>query len=138
MTKEDLIEAYATWLGHYHWHWFGTLTFRRPVSTFVAEQIYGRWISEVKDAQGTDAFSWIRVTERGAYGDNLHFHILVSGLRDVYKWDWILRWDQLAGTADIFYYNKNAGGLRYMLKEVQPRGDFEMYLEISESIVELK
>lgn len=41
----------------------------------------------------------------------------------------MLRWDELAGSADIFYYRPNAGGIRYMLKTARPGCDFEIEME---------
>lgn len=130
MTKEQLIDAYADWLSEQRWGLFGTLTFRGSPSPSRADRIFRRWISEMKESDGTNRFRWVRVTEYGAFGDNLHFHILVGGLRDGSKWPWLLRWGELAGSADIFYYVPYAGGLRYMLKTARPDRDFEIEIEL--------
>jgi len=129
LTKDQLIGAYAGWLEERTWNWFCTLTFRGFPSVKKADDLFRIWISEVRQKVGTAAFRWVRVTERGANQDNVHFHALVGGLRDATKWDWVLRWDDLAGTADIFYYRPNAGGIEYMLKTAEPNRDFEIEFE---------
>ena len=44
------------------------------------------------------------------------------------KWHWMFRWDELAGSADIFYYRPNAGGIPYMLKTARPDRDLKSNL----------
>jgi hypothetical protein len=131
MNKRHLINGYAEWLSRYHWIWFGTLTFRRPdIKFWVANECFWKWIVEIENAEGTDDFHWVRVTERGAFGDNLHFHVLVGGLKNPSKWPWLLRWQELAGDADIFYYIPSLGGLRYILKTADPKTDFEIQYDL--------
>lgn len=130
MTKDQLISAYEDWLSQRRWSLFGTLTFRGSPSSSRADRIFRRWISEMRQNDGTASFRWVRVTECGAFGDNLHFHILVGGLRNGSKWPWLLRWNELAGSADIFYYHPYAGGIRYMLKTAHPDRDFEIEMEL--------
>jgi hypothetical protein len=130
VTKQELIDAYEDWLSSYHWSLFGTLTFRESPSSARADRLFRHWISEMKQTDGTDSFHWVRVTEHGSFGDNLHFHVLIGGLRDGSKFPWMLRWDELAGSADIFYYRPYAGGMRYMLKTARPDCDFEIDFEL--------
>lgn len=136
MRKAEFIGAYEEWLNRYRWNWLVTLTFRGSVTTQSAEHLCRRWINELRRKEGTSGFSWIRVSERGAFGDNLHFHLLISGLRDECKYFWILRWHDLAGTAWISYFWPSMGGIRYMLKTAHPNCDFEIELEIDENIEE--
>ncbi len=89
----------------------------------------------MKREDGADYFRWVRVTERGSFGDNLHFHVLIGGLRDRSKWPWILRWEELAGDCIISYYRPFAGGIRYMLKTASPDRDFEIEIELPPTIV---
>lgn len=130
VNKIELIDAYEEWLSEQSWGLFGTLTFRGSPSSSQADRIFRRWISEMKQADGTTNFRWVRVTEHGSFGDNLHFHVLIGGLRNGSKWPWMLRWDELAGSADIFYYRVHAGGIRYMLKTADPDRDFEIEFEL--------
>jgi hypothetical protein len=131
VTREDLICAYADWLSSFEWIFFGTLTFREPeISLRKANQLFDRWIHEIEAAEGTKDFRWVRVAERGAFGDNLHFHCLVGGLRNGSKWNWLLRWKEMAGEAFISYYFRGGGATRYMLKTLRPGHDFEIELHL--------
>jgi hypothetical protein len=131
MTKEELIHAYADWLQKYNWTWFCTLTFKGAPPLKRADRLFRVWISEIKQSEGTKKFSWVRVTERGAFGDNIHFHALIGGLRDASKWRWMFRWEELAGEANILYYVPKLGGVQYMLKEARPGCDFDIEIEIA-------
>lgn len=130
MNRDELIGAYESWLSKQHWSLIGTLTFRGYPSASKADRIFRQWISEVREQDGARDFRWVRVTEHGACGDNLHFHVLIGGLRDGSKWPWLLRWDEVAGSADIFYYCPHAGGIRYLLKTASPERDFEIEIEL--------
>jgi hypothetical protein len=130
VTKEQLIDGYAEWLSRYKWIWFATLTFGGCPGFSRADRLFRRWITEIEAKDGTDEFRWVRVTERGAFGDNIHFHSVIGGLYNGNKFPWILRWQELAGSADIFYYRPHAGGLRYMLKGARPGSDFEIEMEL--------
>lgn len=130
MNKNNLIDAYEDWLAKQHWSLFGTLTFRSSPSTSRADRIFRQWITEMEKEDGTDGFRWVRVTEHGAADDNLHFHILVGGLRSGSKYPWILRWNELAGDCLISYFHPYAGGLRYMLKTASADRDFEIEIEL--------
>jgi hypothetical protein len=132
MTKAELIDAYEDWLLQYHWHLFATLTFRTSASISKANRLFLRWIKEMRDADGDNDFRWARVTEYGAFGDNLHFHALIGGLRDGCKWPWVLRWDELAGDSWISYYIACGGGIRYMLKGANPDRDFDFDADFGE------
>ena len=130
MTKDQLIGAYAGWLEERTWNWFCTLTFRGFPSAKRADRLFRSWISEVRQEVGATTFRWVRVTERGANQDNLHFHVLVGGLRDATKWDWVLRWDEIAGDCLIAYYVPRRGAVRYMLKEAEPGCNFDIEIQM--------
>ena len=136
MKKAEIIEAYERWLNRFRWNWFVTLTFRGAVTKPKANLLFREWIRELHQKEGTKSFSWVRVIEHGSFGDNLHFHLLVSGLRDECKYFWILRWDELAGRAWISYYRSSMGGIRYMLKTFHPNQDFDIEFAIDESLEE--
>ena len=79
--RRELIESYADWFGAYSWDWWGTLTFPGHPRRSKAIRAFDQWIKVLKKEQGTTEFRWVRVTETGAYGDNLHFHVLIGGLK---------------------------------------------------------
>jgi hypothetical protein len=131
MNKNHLINGYHEWLSRYRWTWFGTLTFRsRSIPLWRTDRCFEDWIYEIDAAVGAEDFRWFRVTEFGAFKDNLHYHVLVGGLKDPCKWPWILRWQELAGDADIFYFIRSMGGIRYMLKTADPNTDFEIKYDL--------
>ena len=132
MTRDELISGYVEWLSRYRWVWFGTLTFRIPdLPTWKANRIFKQWISEIEAEDGADDFHWFRVTEHGAYRDNLHFHVLVGGLRNGSKWPWLLRWNELAGDASLTYYLRSGGASQYIVKTARPDRDFEIDFDLS-------
>jgi hypothetical protein len=124
ISKERLLDDYERWLLRFTWSIWGTLTFRGSPSTSKATRVFDGWISEIRKLDGKKGFRWVRVTEMGAFGDNVHFHILLGGLRDGSKFPWMLRWEKLAGTAELHYFDSSLGGLRYLLKSVEPGKDF--------------
>lgn len=125
MDTQKLHETYCEWLDTYKWQWFATLTFRGAPSSSKADRLFRKWIDEVERAVGTASFCWFRVAEHGAYGDNLHFHALIGGLREPSKWDWLFRWEELAGEAQISYFVAFGGATSYILKSLRPDVDFD-------------
>ncbi len=131
MKRDELISGYVEWLSCFKWNFFGTLTFRRPdISTQRANQIFQQWIGEIKNDDGTTKFRWFRVTERGAFGDHLHFHVLVGGLRSGTRHYWVYRWQELAGDASISYYSRFGSAVRYVVKTARPGRDFEIDFDL--------
>lgn len=127
ITAEQLIVGYSQWLLRFRWNFFGVLTFRnRSLSLSKADRVFRQWISELEDADGTANFRWFRVTERGAFGDNLHFHVLVGGLRNGSRVPWVARWNELAGDALITYHFRSGGAAKYIVKTARPDRDFEI------------
>jgi hypothetical protein len=126
-TKQELIDTYADWLGEWSWDWFGTLTFPGYPSATRAKRIFEKWILELDKDAGTDDFRYVQVMESGAYGDNLHFHILVAGLKEKARWfpgRMQRRWQELAGQCVIQRFDPEKGGVRYLLKTLLPERDF--------------
>jgi len=130
MTQDELINAYEEWLTETRWSLFGTLTFCTSPSSSKADRIFRQWIAEMKKEDGRPDFRWVRVTEHGISGDNLHYHFLAGGLRNGSKYPWILRWNELAGECLISYFLPYAGGIRYLLKTASPDRDFEIEIEL--------
>ena len=153
MTRDKLIAGYAEWLEQYHWTLFATLTFRGFPSPSRANLIFRKWISEMKEQEDEKDFHWVRVTEYGAFQDqdNVHYHALIGGLRDVCRWHWLRRWDKLAGDSTLTYYRRDycsdhgipqsllnaehpqrpTGAIPYMLKTAHPDRDFEIDFELA-------
>ena len=133
MNIEDWRQDYVKFLSRFPWLWFCTLTFRPGLSIFQARWRLRTWMRELKLALGTGNFAWFAVREDGKTGMDLHFHSLVMGLTDrgaEQRVEWMRAWEKLAGDALITPFNPDAGGLAYILKNVNPDDpdaiDFEM------------
>ncbi len=127
----SLTDAWVELLSRYRWCWFGTLTFRGYPPLRKAHRLFHAWITELRDEDGAKDFHWFRVTERGAYGDNIHFHVLVGGLRNGSKYPWMVRWNELAGDALLTYHHRSGGAAKYIVKTVRPDRDFECDFDLS-------
>ena len=122
MTTKEFRDAYEQWLSGFRWDWFATLTFRGTPTRGRAERLFREWIEKLKLTQGTQNFDWFRVTESGSDGDNLHFHVLICGLRSSNLLPAYRRWEQRAGEPCIENYRSEEGAIRYILKTVHPGG----------------
>ena len=134
MRSEELVEAYNAWLSTFDWDWFATLTFRGIPSMAKARRCFHTWITELEGDERTPDFKWIRVTERGAYGSNIHFHVLVGGLRAAKRFAWTVRWRELAGEAVITDFDSHQGGIRYVVKTVRPNCKFDIDFNLDHAI----
>lgn len=135
MKREELVDAYEEWLSRYDWEWFGSLTFRGYPRRAKAERLFNQWTSEVRRAEGASDFRVVRVGEVGSAGDNLHFHVLVGGLRPGRsdartRMRWTRRWFELAGDALIGTFDEERGGIRYVLKSLEPDRDFDIDISL--------
>ena len=111
------------WWEGFAWQWFCTLTFRPGLSESQARWRLRRWTDELREELGTSDFQWIGVPELGRTGADLHFHVLVAGLRDWHadeRLDWMRHWNKIAGDALITVFKPGIGGVRYVLKNVGP------------------
>jgi hypothetical protein len=127
ISRRELIEAYGAWLQEWRWDFFGTLTFRGYPPASRAERIFAEWVAALEKLAGTRSFRYVRVTERGADDANLHFHVLVGGIKDQdrhFPFKWAERWRQLAGQAVVQRFDPNQGGVYYLLKTLLPDRDF--------------
>ena len=143
MKREELVEGYEAFFLRYPWSIFGTLTFGSKPDSFIANNIFRRWIDEVDEGcpsvnlpwrsiykKATGTLRWVRVTETGKFGDHLHYHVLLGGLRNSSKYPLLLLWNDLAGDAVISYFNPRRNGIRYMLKTVEPGRHFEIDFQL--------
>jgi hypothetical protein len=130
MNREQLIDGYLEWLSKYKWAWFGTLTFRGYPPLGKALQCFNKWLGELKEKEDTRDFRWVRVTERGAEGFNVHFHVLIGGLRSGSKYEWMARWQEIAGEAEISYFHAHQQGIRYILKTVELGKAFDIDFDL--------
>jgi hypothetical protein len=105
ISKEQLIQGYADWFSQFAWDWFATLTFRGYPSRKSAQEKFEWWIAQLRRKGGGRNFRFVQVAERGASGNNVHFHLLIGGLkRNSYPGTWERKWNELAGEAEISGY----------------------------------
>jgi hypothetical protein len=134
MKKQQLVEAYATWLDKFDFDWFGTLTFRGYPRRGKAERVFRGWTEELARKRAAHQLFWVRVAEHGAYADNLHFHFLLGGLKfGTDPTDWEDRWCELAGAADIREFDPSKGGIHYLLKTLLPDRDFDIEFDLPQA-----
>jgi hypothetical protein len=103
------------------------LTFRGYPSLNKALHIFDTWLREIEQQYGTPSFRFFRVTEYGALRINIHFHILVGGIRPKSgdRYMAILRWQELAGEGNISSF-AGRNGIFYILKTLRPGRDLEI------------
>lgn len=123
---ERLKQEYNRWLRRYSWAWFGTLNITSGMpSERRAKELFAQWISDLRRSEGAEDFRWVRVMERGGSGQNLHFHVLVGGLRNRRK-HWESQWEELGGEALIGKFDPDKEAILYMMKEMDDRGNLEI------------
>jgi hypothetical protein len=128
--REESIQEYRRWLETFGWDWFGTLKVTSGIpSKRRARALCDSWTSGLRQAEGTEEFRWFRVLERGIGEDNLHYHILVGGLRNRRE-VWVQRWKELGGEALITPYNPAEKGILYLLKDMGSNGDLDYDCEL--------
>ena len=136
-TRRALIRAYGDWLKRYQWDLFGTLTFRGFPSRSQAQNRFKSFISEIRHECGTPKFRYVQVAEKGSGGENLHFHILVGGLKkgchlNIGKW--CNKWRQIGGIAAIGKFERKKPGIFYLLKTLLPDEDFDITMQLPDII----
>jgi hypothetical protein len=135
VSKRDLIASYGAWLKRYRWNLFGSLTFAGFPSRRKAQEQFDWWIAQIQSEAGTRNFRFVQVTERGASGENIHFHFLIGGLRN--DWEqrlgtWRKRWQDNAGAAVMGKYEPKKPGIFYLLKTLLPDRDFDVNIKLPE------
>ncbi len=132
LKKSEFIDVHADWLSRFTWDWFGTLTFPGYPSATTAKRKFNHWIRELRREIGGEKFRYASVIERGANKDNVHFHVLIGGIKRRHKgtpYVWKQRWQEIAGLAVLSTYEANRGGMRYLLKSLLPDRDIDLEIE---------
>lgn len=123
MQNGDVMDQMVGWLEGFAWTWFVTLTFRPIFTEAQARYRMLKWCEELDRELGTGDFEFVGVPEYGA-GGQFHYHLLIGGLRlgigAEQRLEWGAKWWKLAGDARIDDYRPGIGGIRYILKYVDP------------------
>lgn len=131
MDRDKLREGYSRWLASFDWQWFITLTFRGYPPATKARRLLGQWLAELKRDNGTADFGYFFVLERGASGENCHFHGFVLGLVDPSdRLTWLRRWFELGGEARIEHFEKTGNATRYSIKTLRPGIDDQIVFDL--------
>jgi hypothetical protein len=80
VTRIQMIQSAAAWLGHFTWGWVGRFDFQDFPSRLNADRLFRKWIQELKDIAGVSDFRWIRIVQRKACAGQPYFRALVGGL----------------------------------------------------------
>jgi hypothetical protein len=135
MNGGRVADAYAEMLKRYDdmWSWYGHFTHRAATDRgyggsvhpeaadkrfrkFLKElntRIYGRRYANKRNKGVLVA----RSTEMGGRGGLLHYHALLGGIpQEVRRFDLMDLWNEIAGYARIYEYDRNLGGAAYLSK----------------------
>lgn len=109
MNKTE--HAYGEWIESLaEWDWFATFTFKYPTSPRTANRLWRHWLHSLeKEVNGQVHF--VRVLEKG---DNLHYHCLLSGVKEQKPSVWARVWHNIGGIAKIEPYIFGGGGAGYI------------------------
>ena len=107
-------EAYGEWIASLaEWDWFATFTFKYPTSPKTANHLWRKhWLRSLEREVGGQVH-FVRVLEDG---DNLHYHCLLSGVKDQKPSVWARVWHNIGGIAKIEPYT-NSGAAYYIGKK---------------------
>lgn len=107
-------EGYGKWIEALaEWDWFATFTFRYPTSPGTANHLWRKhWLHSLEKAVNGQVH-FVRVLEEG---DNLHYHCLLSGIKDQKPSVWARAWHNIGGIAKIEPYT-SSGAAYYIGKK---------------------
>ena len=107
-------QAYGEWLESLaEGDWFATFTFKYPTSPRTANHLWRKhWLRSLEREVGGQVH-FVRVLEGS---DNMHYHCLLSGVKDQKPSVWERVWHNLGGIAKIDPYT-NSGGAYYIGKK---------------------
>lgn len=122
--------------GIYRWEWYGTFTFRddrlgpegchkrwRRWTHLLNRRVFG--VRYWKRGQGA---AWLRGTESHRARNVRHYHALIGGgVGGESVFEWMERWDELAGFARIFPYEPAKGAAWYVTKYVAKDGEVDVW-----------
>ncbi len=134
MQKDEWMAEFSNWLGSFPWRWFASLTFRPGISAAQRRWRLRLWMEQLQAELGDENFQWFGVPENGRTGQNVHYHTLIGGLRGWHARErlrWMKKWNRLCGDALITPFNPAVGGVRYILKHVQPNDMDDLELHIN-------
>ena len=107
-------EAYGDWFESLaKWDWYATFTFKYPTSYKTAKRLWKHWLRSLEKAVNGQVH-FVRVLEESAEGDRIHYHCLLSGIKDQKPSVWERVWHNIGGIAKIDTYVNSGGGAHYI------------------------
>jgi hypothetical protein len=137
LSGADLINGWATWLGHFPWQWFATLTFdpKRvyPVSQTVVEREASRWCQLVGRTVRLQV-GWVCAPERGR-GGQWHAHVVMLANSETWSPTAALPvWETRNGRIDLRPVHDLRGLGLYLTKDAAEAGT----IVLSDTLVKYK
>ena len=126
MTKgEQIANGYAELVKKYDdaWSWFGTFTFKNDIHPEAANKVWMKFTHQLnREVFGCRYYKrkqgviWSRGSEFQKRGV-LHYHALLGLIPDrVRRLNYVDYWEELAGFARIYAYERGKGAAEYMTK----------------------
>lgn len=126
-------DSWKEYLNQFPWDWFVTLTFRNEISTKSAFRLFNKWKVQLKKAVNQKIHYLLVIDEPRFKGDSVHFHVLMSGVKDEDPEAWMKKWYDLAGNPYIKRYDFSMGASGYLAdKVVRKEADYIFSKDINE------
>jgi len=134
----EICQTFGDWLSDLaSWQWFATFTFRDPknprlpgwsqVGWKAAHNALQKWAAAIDfhltcDLSRPAAATWVAVMEYQHWRGVPHWHLLVAGIGQQRRLDWVDWWYREFGIARVLPYLKELGARyylgKYLTKEV--------------------
>ena len=115
--KYQIQSNFGEWIQRdWDWNWFGSFTFREDVSSKRADKDWLYFVKQVRKACGRSV-QWVRCTEL-QQRQVLHYHALLLNVGKADRYFLMDVWNDIAGFARIFLYDKERGAGYYLSKYV--------------------
>ena len=128
----DLRDAWIVLLSRWSWEWFCTFTFRDPIHPEAADKRFRLLISQANRTlygprwyTKNQGIRWCRALEYQKR-EVIHYHALLSNIRDLRRLFWMDRWHELAGYARIEQISSIQAVYRYVSKYVVKGGEIDL------------
>jgi hypothetical protein len=125
-SRSELVQLWGKWLKAWRWDLVGTITLPGYLSDTKADRVFARWIADIQKVGGTRTFRWVRIMERSADGYNIHYHILLGGMKvkeQRFPSKWTERLRELDGYGLLQRLDPDQTSVREFLKSL-PDCDF--------------
>ena len=119
------------------WQWYTTHTFRDQPHPESANKTFRKWLHmlnrkafSVKYHKRGQGVVWLRGKEPHKLRETFHYHALIGGFNPMKvgsQFEWMDKWNKLAGFARIFPYERQKGARFYISKYVSKGGEMDVW-----------